>query len=85
MKQYLNAAIALIIISLTGFAYVIVRVLSYPEQAIICKSTFLWFLLQCSASLCCGILGGYFLGVHKRTQKADEAHDSQFQDSSVQE
>jgi hypothetical protein len=76
MNQYLAAGVVLIVISLTGLSYVAVTVSLYPEQAIIFKSTFAWFLLQCSASVFCGILGGYFIGVHRKTQEPNRAQDS---------
>jgi hypothetical protein len=70
MKEYLTAGTILMAASLVGFVYVAANVLSYPELAFVRKQTFLWFLLQCAASLFCGILGGYFLGIHKGKQKA---------------
>jgi hypothetical protein len=75
MNQYLAAGVVLIVISLTGLSYVAVTVSLYPERAIIYKSTFGWFLLQCSVSVFCGILGGYFIGVHRKTQEPNRAQN----------
>jgi hypothetical protein len=70
MKEYLIAGIVLIIISLANFAYIVVRVLSYPDYAINFRQSLLWLLLQLSASLLCSVLGGYLLAIHAERQKA---------------
>jgi hypothetical protein len=70
MKENLIAGIALIIISLANFAYIVVRVLSYPENATEFRTSLLWILLQFSASLLCAVLGGYYLAIHTERQKA---------------
>jgi hypothetical protein len=70
MKEYLIAGIALIVISLGNFSYVVLRTLSYSGQTYFPRETVLLWLLQCSASLLCGVFGGYLLAVQTEGQKA---------------
>jgi hypothetical protein len=84
MKEYLTAGVALIIISLGNFAYIVARVSSYPETALIFRTSLQWLVLQFGASLFCGVLGGYFLAIHTERQKA-LSQQPLSQDCSVQE
>jgi len=70
MKEYLAVGIALIGISLVNFSYVVLRILSYSGQTYFPRETVLLWLLQCSASLLCGVFGGYIIAVHIERQKA---------------
>jgi hypothetical protein len=83
MKEYLTAGFALIVISLGNFSYVLVKISSYSALTYFIRETVLLWLLQCSASLLCGIFGGYLLAVHTQRQKASSQQLSQ--DCSVQE
>lgn len=69
MKEYLAVGIALILISLANFSYVVWRILSYSGQTYFLRETVLLWLLQCSASLLSGVFGGYILAVHFERQK----------------
>lgn len=69
MKEYLTAGIGLIVISLGNFSYVVLRILSYSGQTYFSRETILLWLLQCSASLLCGVFGGYLLAVQMERQK----------------
>jgi hypothetical protein len=84
MKEYLAAAVALMIMSFGNFAYVIFLVSLYPEEAIVSRQSLLLLLVQCSGSLLCGVLSGYFLAIH--TERRKVSSQSQLpQDCSVQE
>jgi hypothetical protein len=64
MKEYLAVGIALIVISLANFSYVVWTISSYSAQTYFLRETVLLWLLQCSASLLCGVFGGYILAIH---------------------
>jgi hypothetical protein len=83
MKEYLTVGVALIIISLGNFSYVLLRILSYAGDYAPRETVLLW-LLQCSASLLCGVFGGYFLAVHIERQEIS-SQSPLSQDCSVQE
>jgi hypothetical protein len=70
MKEYLTVGVVLIAVSLANFSYVVLRISSYSGQTYLIRDTILLWLLQCSASLLCGVFGGYLVAVHVERQKA---------------
>lgn len=81
MNQNQAAGITLVVISLGFLAYVSSTIASYGEGTYLSKQTVVWLLLQCSVSVFIGILGGYFLGLGRKSQTSRPSS----QDSSVQE
>ena len=69
MNAYLCASIVLIAASLFGFLYVTFSILSYTVQVF--KTTLIMLLPETAASLFCGILGGYLLGISGRTTRCN--------------
>jgi TRAP-type uncharacterized transport system fused permease subunit len=70
MSTYLTAGIVLIAASLFGFFYVTFSILSYTVE--IFRATVLMLLPETTVSLLCGILGGYLIGLSRRTREPVE-------------
>jgi hypothetical protein len=84
MKDYFTVGLALMMISVGNFGYVVLRIWSYSAQTYWPRDTILLWLLQCSASLLCGAVGGYLLAIGAEDQKVS-GQSPVPQDSSVQE
>jgi hypothetical protein len=74
MNAYLGAGIALIAASLFGFLYVTFSVLSFTVE--IFRMTLLLLLPEIGASLFCGILGGYLVGISKGTPESSQVQSA---------
>jgi hypothetical protein len=81
MNQNLAAGIGLIVVSLGFLGYVAATVLQYGDTMYFSKQNVIWFLLQCSVAVFVGVVGGYFIGVGRKSQISSPPD----QDSSVHE
>jgi len=81
VNQNLAAGIALMAMSMGLLAYVAINVALYGERTYLPKQTVVWLVLQCSVSVFIGVLGGYFLGVSRKSQASHPlTHDSSVQE-----
>jgi hypothetical protein len=74
MNAYLGAGVALIVASLFGFLYVTFSILSFTVE--IFRMTLLMLLPEIAVSLFCGILGGYLLGISRRTPESSQVESA---------
>ena len=81
MNQNLAAGIGLIIVSLGFLAYVASTIASYGDNMVPNRLTHIWWLLQFSVAVFVGVVGGYFIGIGRKSQTSSPSS----QDSSVHE